>query len=126
LPTSEGLTLSGVGWAPPEPPDDEPDCDDTGDDSETGCELAGSALELAPEPETDNCAPAGRIPAASRPLTAASWSTVVPYCAAIADSVSPGWTVYPPPPLPSPRLLDDELVADSLAVGSDPDDEADD
>jgi hypothetical protein len=70
-----------VGWAPPV---------EDGGGVLVLANCGDASLELAPD--VLRTSPAGSNPAGSRPFAAASCSTLVPNRAAIADSVSPGWT----------------------------------
>src|SRR6185312_10412446 len=82
-PTSDELTIWAVGCAPPPL--------DVGVDVDTISVVAGAALELEP-PTLWRLVPEISRPAGSRPLAAASESTLTPMRAAIALRVSPRCT----------------------------------
>ncbi len=78
-------------------------CDDTAD----------ATPEPLDEPASEITEPDSSTPFGSRPLAAASESTLTPARAAIALSVSPGRTTYDPPdPPPAPALDDAEAPAE--------------
>src|SRR6185312_8151206 len=86
-PTSDELTIWGVGCAPPALDDE------SGADVDTISVVPGEALSLEPEaPVPCRVVPEMSRPDGLRPLAAASASTLTPMRAASALSVSPRWT----------------------------------